>query len=496
MSSVLDYLELSELRFPDREAYEDEKTVLTYKEICTLARSIGTGLTQYRKQPVAVFMDKSVQCIAAFWGVVTSGNFYCPVDTEMPPDRIRIIMEVLKPAAIITDSLHREKAESFAGDTKIVLYEDMIRIPPDHEKLSEIQKTITAQDPLYVLFTSGSTGIPKGVLLSHLVVINYLEWLGQTYSYSREDVFGNQAPFYFDISVHDIYGAAYFGAKMVIIPRYLFGFPARLIHYLNEKRITTFLWVPSAMGIIARLKAFRSEKPQYLRHAMFAGEVFPRKQLDYWTAELPDVLYANLYGPTETFVCTAYTRNGSEPEGVPLPIGRPVSNTEAVILTEEGREASPGEPGELCIRGCCLALGYYGDKERTEHAFVQNPLHDLYPDRVYHTGDLVYEDEKGDLIYISRKDYQIKHMGYRIELGEIENAVNLIPGIENCACVYEKEKQRIVLFYDGKEFPREELQEVLSGKLPAYMMPGKIQHFDALPRNANGKIDRKALAQM
>ena len=165
-----------------------------------------------------------------------------------------------------------------------------------------------------------------------------------------------------------------------------------------------------------------------------------------------------------------------------------------LVLTEDGREALPGETGELCLRGSCLALGYYNNPERTASSFVQNPLHSLYPDRIYHTGDLVRLDGNGDLIYISRKDFQIKHMGYRIELGEIENAVRNVPGIEDCACTYRAERQRIVLYYEGKEYPQNELLEAIGKRLPEYMIPGQIVYMESLPRNLNGKIDRAGLA--
>ena len=497
MNTVLDFLERSAAVYPDREAYEDEKKLLTFAQTRDLARAVGTALQEKirsDKKPVVVYLDKSVECIVSFFGAVYSGNFYCPLDTEMPLERVKIIMQVLQPAAVITDLAHRNTAREFSGDAELLLYEELILTRPSETILAGIQNGITELDPLYVLFTSGSTGVPKGVLLNHRVVVNYMEWLSKTFDLSCEDVFGNQAPFYFDVSIHDIYGAAYFGAKAVIIPRYMFGFPARLIGYLNEKKISTFLWVPSAMGIIARLKAFRAVKPEYLRHAMFAGEVFPRKQLDYWKENLPDVIYANLYGPTETYVCTAYVMTGEEEEGVPLPIGKPVSSTQALILDEEGRPVPEGEIGELCIRGSCLALGYYNNPERTASSFVQNPLHSLYPDRIYHTGDLVRLDGNGDLIYISRKDFQIKHMGYRIELGEIENAVRNVPGIEDCACTYRTERQRIVLYYEGKEYPQNELLEAIGKRLPEYMIPGQIVYMESLPRNLNGKIDRAGLA--
>lgn len=495
-NSLLCYLERAAKHTPEREAYEDAEVCRTYGEMWALAQSIGTALHRRLgtvKRPVAIYMEKSVDCVAAFFGVLASGNFYCPIDPEMPADRISRIMEVLQPEAVITAPRLKEQALAFAPEEKLSLFQDLSETEAEPPLLRELQNAVTEADPAYVLFTSGSTGMPKGVLLCHRVLMRYLHWLEETFDYTPDDVFGNQAPLYFDISTHDIYGAAYFGAKMTIIPPHLFGFPVKLIEYLNEKRVSTFLWVPSAMGIVAKLKTFRAVKPEHLRHVMFAGEVLPRKQLDYWVEQLPEPVYANLYGPTETFVCTAHIMRGDEPEGEPLPIGRAVYNSQAMILREDGTEAAAGETGELCLRGDCLALGYYNAPDRTAAAFVQNPLQSSYPDRVYRTGDLVRLDEHGDLIYVSRKDFQIKRMGYRIELGEIETAGNLIPGVEECACTYLAEKGRIVLYYEGTELEKSDLLAALSLRLPQYMLPDRIHYLPVMPRNANGKIDRTAL---
>lgn len=301
--NVLDYLEFSARLYPEKDAYEDANLTVTFAEMLDLSQRIGTALTnrlQKYREPVAVFMDKSVQTIAAFFGVLYSGNFYCPLDVGMPPERIQIILDVLMPEYIITDLEHKELAEHFGRKDQILIWEDLIKQEKEEVLLQRIRNSMTEQDPLYVLFTSGSTGIPKGVLLSHRVITNYLEWLEDTFDMDEDCVFGNQAPFYFDVSVHDIYGILYFGAKMVIIPQTMFSFPIRLIEYMNERKISTFLWVPSAMSILSNLQAFDVAVPKYLRQIMFAGEVFPRKQLDYWRKYIPNAVYANLYGPTET----------------------------------------------------------------------------------------------------------------------------------------------------------------------------------------------------
>lgn len=497
-TNVLQYLEASALNYPDKEAFEDVRHSMTFSQVLKAARAIGSRLLKQgvTKSPVAVFMDKNIESIVSFLGVLYSGNFYCPLDSQMPLIRIDTILDVLRPVMILTDELHLEAAREFAWEADIVLYEEACLSPADEKGLREVRENATELDPLYVLFTSGSTGIPKGVLLNHRVVTNYIEWLEQAFAFTSDEVFGNQAPLYFDVSIHDIYAALRLGAKMVIIAPELFCFPVKLIEFMNEKRVTAFLWVPSAMGIIASLKAFETIVPEYLKYIMFAGEVLPRRQLNYWMKHLPEAVYANLYGPTETFVCTCYILDGSTPEDTALPIGRPIGGAEALILNEDQKPAAQGEEGELCIRGSCLALGYYRNPERTSASFIQNPCNDCYPDRIYRTGDLVRLDENGNIIYISRKDFQIKHMGYRIELGEIETAAGTLRDIRDCACTYDAKRQRIVLYYDGMEWEKAAIEEHLAARIPRYMMPGRIVHLEQMPHNANGKIDRKQLGDM
>ncbi len=495
---VIGYLEASAGRHPDKTAFADKERSLTFLETWKIARSIGSRICESgcRRRPVAVFMDKKVESVAAFLGIVCGGCFYCPLDPKMPKERLDTILSILRPALLITERSKEEQVKALAYEGPVLFYEEISIFQDLGERLDEVSAQVTENDPLYVLFTSGSTGIPKGVLVGQRVVIDYLRWLEETFDLSSEDVFGNQAPLYFDVSVHDIYGALYFGARMEIIPPSYFSFPVRLVEYMNERRITTFLWVPSAMGVIADLDAFRFALPKYLRHVMFAGEVLPAKHLDYWVRCLPDAVYANLYGPTETFVCTAYVMTGEESRDKPLPIGKPILNSRALILDEEDRPVEDGGVGELCMKGSCLALGYYGDPERTAAAFVFDPSDPDHPERIYRTGDLVRTDPQGDLLYLSRKDDQIKHMGYRIELGEIETAAADVEGIGGCACIYDKEKKRIVFCYDGKQMERKELEQRLAKKLPVYMMPGRFCYYPALPHNANGKIDRKRLKEM
>ena len=449
-------------------------------------------------------MEKSVDMITGFMGTVYAGGFYCPVDISMPERRILTIFSVLRPAVLLTREKEQEKAERLlegleqGTEVKLVLLEDALRTPEDPAVLQGIRRASVDSDPLYVLFTSGSTGVPKGVLVPHRVMINNMEWLEREYHFNENDVLGNQVPFYFDVSDHDIYCVLKFGCSMEIIPPEYFAFPARLVQFLNERRITAVFWVPFALSMAANLDAFRKEKPQYLRFIFFAGEVMPVKQLNYWRKHLPQAVYSNMYGPTETYVCTYYNLDREFADDEALPIGYPVSYADVMVLDENDRPVVPGDgrSGELCVRGCTLALGYYNSPEKTAERFVQNPLQNAWPETVCRTGDLVSYNDRGELVFLSRKDFQIKHLGYRIELGEIETAAGAMKNIDECACIYDNGRKQILLVYSGKKMDRKEMLGALSEKLPKYMLPNRMIHMEELPRNANGKIDRKELGKM
>jgi acyl-coenzyme A synthetase/AMP-(fatty) acid ligase len=337
--------------------------------------------------------------------------------------------------------------------------------------------------------------MPKGAVLSHRNVLAYSKWAVDTFGIDSDTVFGNQTPFYFSMSVTDIYSTLRAGATLVIIPKSHFTFPINLIKFLNEYHINTIYWVPSAMAIVSSFKLFEYVKPEYLRTVLFAGEVMPTKHLNYWRNNLgKDLVYANLFGPTETTdICTYYVVDRDFADDESLPIGKHCDNCNVFILNEKGELAGKGEEGELYARGSFLSAGYYNNPEKTAEAFVQNPLNKAYPETVYKTGDLVKEGERGEILYICRKDYQIKHMGYRIELGEIETAVSAVEGIQECACVYDEKNDKIVLFYTAKRLKQDKLAEELAKKLNAYLMPNVYNKLPVMPHNQNGKIDRKYL---
>ena len=351
---------------------------------------------------------------------------------------------------------------------------------------------------MYVQFTSGSTGVPKGIIICHRSVITYATSIKETFDINENTKFGSEAPFYFSLSTLDTYTTMISGATMVIIPKMYFSFPIKLLEFLKENKINTVYWVPSALCIVANLKALDEVELPDLKRVMFVGEVMPVKQLNIWRKHLPDATFVNLYGPTEiTDVCTYYVVDRKFNNDESLPIGKEFNNCNVLIIKDDETEAKVGEPGELCVRGSFLSLGYYNNQEKTSKAFVQNPLNKAYPEIIYKTGDIVKKNENNEIIYISRKDFQIKHMGYRIELGEIEAVINNVEGIIACACVYDNENKKIVLFYEANEkLEEKDLVKQIKSKLLNYMWPNEIHRLDKMIYNANSKIDRPKLKKM
>lgn len=499
LTNVLEYLENTATQYPNKNAFVDSKKKLSFRELTDIARRIGSYISTYHiiHAPFIVFMEKSADNVAGFMGVLYSGNFYCPIDTEMPAARIQTIIKLLNPAGIVVDKVNLGRLDALSFEGHVIVYEDAMKYACNDEKLSIIRKKMLDTDPAYVLFTSGSTGIPKGVLINHRSIIDFTDWMSEKFHIVSEDNFGNQSPFFFDLSVGDLYCTLKAGCTNYIIPKRLFTFPIELLRFLNEKKINIIFWVPSALCIVANLRALNKVKLEWLDRVLFCGEVMPNKQLNIWRRALPDAMFVNLYGPCEaTDACTYYIVNREFEDDAPLPIGFPCENTEILVLNENERPVGGEEIGELCIRGTSLAMGYYNDPKRTKEVFVQNPLNTGYPEIIYRTGDLVKYNEYGELMYVSRKDFQIKHMGHRIELGEIETAAASIKEIETCACIYDDIKKKIILIYAGEYVDEEKVKNVLQTKLQEYMIPGFVIRLKELPYNTNGKIDRKQLKEI
>lgn len=495
--NILEYLEETAKRVPNKVAFSDEKEDLTFAQLQTQAQAVGTALSRdgFYDAPVVVFMPKRAKTIASFLGVLYSGCFYVPMDEEMPRYRIELILQSLHPVACICDEVTLPMAQTLAGIGTLYCYDKIAFGNIDHGALCAVRARQIDSDPMYVVFTSGSTGVPKGVVGTHRAVIDYIEQLCEVLRCDEHTVFGNQSPLYFDACLKEIVPTLKYGATTHIIPRKLFLLPVALVEYLNEKRINTICWVASALMYLSSFKTFETVKPNALETVAFAGEVFPVRQLDLWQSALPNARFINFYGPTETTgVCCYYEVDRKFSLDEALPIGRPFRNTGVLLLNAHDALAEYGEEGEICIRGTRLTLGYYGEPEKTQERFVQDPLKPYYRDIIYRTGDIGKYNERGELVFVSRKDEQIKHMGRRIEFGEIEAVASANPHICASCCVFEPSRKKIVLFYVG-DIAESVLKADLREKLPRYMLPHTLHRLQAMPLTPNGKIDRKNLVQ-
>lgn len=493
MKNILEYLEHTQRTYPDKIAVDDGNLQISWKELTDMAKRMGTAFERQapKGSPVVILMEKSAVVLAAMLGTVYAGCFYVMIDPGQPSERTKKIFETLKPGLVVGDENTKERMAEIGEKVPVCLLEEALKIAADEEKLSKIRAESKETDLLYGLFTSGSTGNPKGVVVSHQAVIRFIGHFTDIFGIHAEDRLGNQAPFDFDVSVKDIYSCILTGATLVLIPKAYFSIPAKLVDLLCEQKVTVLVWAVSALCLISSLKGLEYRIPERVRMIMFSGEVMPGKQLRLWQEALPDTEFINLYGPTEiTCNCTYYKLRGKWDMREKLPIGQAFPGREVFLSDETGKRITePGHTGEICVAGESLSDGYYNNEAETRKRFCMEPDQDGKERRCYHTGDLGYFGEDGQLFFAGRKDFQIKHMGHRIELEEIERWLEQVRGVERSCCVLDQERKRLAAFYTGTIKPCE-VRTGLKQKVPSYMVPGKIVQVAAMPLNKNGKTDR------
>ena len=499
MTNILEYIEqtIQNTNIHHKQAFVSDEESLCFIELSNTSRSIGSYLAEkniYRK-PVVVFMEKSPSMIATFLGTLYGGNYYVPLDAEIPFLRIKQILETCDPPLIICDEKTQSLIKEWGSLYETVKYAEIKTRPINEKALDNIRKQSIDTDPVYIVFTSGSTGLPKGVVACHRSVIDYIENLSEILGINSDTVFGMQSPLYLDACLKEIYPTLKFGATSYLIPRALFMFPVKLLEYITRNNINTICWVASALGLVAGLGALEKNIPHTLQTIAFGSEVFPVKHFNLWRESLPDTRFIHLYGPTEaTGMSTYYEVKRTYAPDESIPIGIPFKNTEIILLDDNNKPPAQGKPGEICIRGTCLTLGYFADPERTKEVFTQNPL-SAFPDIIYRTGDLGYLGDEGELYFISRKDHQIKHMGHRIELNEIEWYATQCEDIKTACAVFDDTDNRIVLYCLAPEMEKPEIVKYLKANLPRYMMPHVVYNLEAIPLTPGGKFDRAGLLE-
>jgi amino acid adenylation domain-containing protein len=503
-------LEASARAEPTRDAVVLGERSLTYAELDANANRLARLLAAEGVRPgdrVALLIEKSPETVAAIYGILKAGGTYVPLDEQAPAARLAYIMRdagvrlVVSSAARARDwVVLREAGATF--DTVVVADGPVDGQLPDVRVVdwAELAKhddapvdvDVSSDDLAYVLYTSGSTGEPKGVMLSHRNCLAFVEWAADLVGVRPEDRVSSHAPFHFDLSTFDLFGAAVGGATVVLVPREQSVFPVELAGFIRDARITIWYSVPSILTLLTLRGGIGSPPPEALRTILFAGEVFPTKYLAQLMDLLPDVSFYNWFGPTETNVCTWYEvpRPASAlPDD--LPIGKAIGGVTAIVADVDGKEVPHGDTGELLIQGPTVMHGYLGKPEQTERVLDTSGA-----ERLYRTGDLVAYDDEGNLRFLGRRDAQIKSRGYRIELGEIERAIYSHEGVTECAVVPVPDDvvtNRIKAYVVAHGLTDSELTGFCRSRLPRYMVPDEIEFRDALPKSSTGKIDRRKL---
>lgn len=496
--NLIEYFIETTNRFPNRTAVKEGDRQITFDELDRKARQLAKAIVdtcQCKNRPIAMFMPKCIEAAVADLAITYSGNAYMNLDVKNPAERLGNIFALIQPAAVITNTRYKAVVEPIAGDqVKVINIEEVTAEVPAQTYFLERNSDLIDTDPYCIINTSGSTGTPKGVVLNHKSFIDFMAQTFDEYKFSENDVIGSLSPVVFDIWSYELCLLQGKGASIVVIPDTYSAFPVKILQLMQQHKVSYIFWVPTIMVNMANMRLLEQVPLPDLRLCWFAGEVFPTKQFNIWRKNLPQTTFANFYGPIEiTLDCVYYTIEREIADDEPIPIGKPFRNTSILILDENNQNVTEAnKEGELCIRGTSLAMGYYNNPEKTAAAFVQNPLNHSYPEIIYRTGDLVFINDRGEIVFKGRRDSLIKHLGYRIELGEIEHVIiNTLKLVKNGCVVYNHQRKEITLYYEAEqELTAADFRKAIGNTLPKYMIPVVYHHLPELKRNTNGKIDR------
>lgn len=494
MKCVLEYLEKSTKAYLQKIAVIENDRTLTYEELSNLSKIVASSIIELSlpRKPIGIFMEKGINSLVSFFASLYSGCFYSLINPDLPDSRINSIYESLNPSVIITTQDLKDKASILFKKTKILVFEDILNKEINENEINmRLSKQIDT-DPVYCNFTSGSTGNPKGVIVSSRSIIDFIDEFTSLFNINKSDVIANQAPFDFDVSVKDIYSSIKVGATLLIVPKPLFSNPSKLLDYLVENKATTLIWAVSALCLITTFHGLDYKVPERVNKVIFSGEVMPKKHLDIWMQHLKKAKFINVYGPTEITCNCTYHIIDRKREYEEIPIGVPFKNERVFLLDSNNEEiTNDGVVGEICVTGSCLSLGYINNEIENERHFEQNPLNRNYRELIYRTGDLA-KIINNELYFQGRKDFQIKYMGHRIELEEIDNAINKLDGVIRSITIFSEEKNRLYSFYIGS-LDEVTIRESLKSVLPSYMISSKYIKIDEFPLTKNGKVDRAYL---
>lgn len=516
-----DLLSRSADLYPDHPAIEMEGRALTYAELEAASNQVAHTLIDHdvkRGDRVALWLPKSPESISALYGIMKAGAAYVAVDPSAPPQRLAFIARDCAIVALVTHSSRAAILDSeFAGDApmRVTLFGDNGSRPRalagrptvGGVELSSVKSTrpesrVQSEDLAYILYTSGSTGQPKGVMISHRASLSFVEWATNTFQIDHHDRLANHAGFHFDLSTFDLYAGARAGATVFPVSGKVTAFPAALANSWAQQRLTVWYATPSTMIQLLSHGALANHDLTSLRVVLFAGEVFPVKHLRELMKLAPQARFANLYGPTETNVCTWYEVEELPKDDSPLPIGRICPNCEGHILDESQNPVAEGDTGELWIGGGTLMHGYWGRPELTARRLREIPTPNGNRMLAYNTGDLVARRPDGILTYLGRRDHQIKTRGYRVELGEIEAVLCRHPDVNEAVLLPIPDDevghrlQAVVVPRPAVTIDPADLKRHCAEFLPRYMVPERIDFKPNLPRTASDKIDREALLKI
>lgn len=499
---------------------------MTYSELEADSNRLARLLVRNGVEPkdrVGLLLGKSMESIVCLFGVLKAGAVYVPIDPAAPVSRLRHILRNCGIRFLIASGkgarplFDEEEATEHSLDTVLLVdpteprrdIRDISRRILSWEDLHSCEDLPlpvipgTEVEPAYILHTSGSTGIPKGVAISHRNALSFVEMAADFFGIRPEDRLSNHASLTFDLSMFDIYVAIKAGAAVVLVPENLSMFPVKLAEYISRTSITVWNSVSSVLSLLAVRGNLEKYRFPELRTVIFSGEILPVKYLRVLMAQMKETVFYNIYGQTEANSSTYYRLDGlPEKDEWKIPIGKPFPNFEVFVLDEKGQWVGDhrGE-GELYVKGPTVAMGYWGDTERTREKFVPDPRMPGSPVCVYRTGDRVRWDEEENLLFLGRMDNLVKSRGYRIELDEVEVALNSHPSVRQAAAIPVPDEligNRIVACISCLEGAGADAMEILhhcSRTIPHYMIPAAVLFYVDLPRNANGKIDRKKLVK-